>query len=117
MKRTTKNTQYNERNCQTCVVTVGGRYVQKSNEIYYCLSNELRNEKNDENIWHLSKITLPFPIDEGECIITHKKSETPKLIVLGGYRAGLMEQNLHIEFLLSDIIGNADTWNEFFNTQ
>ena len=89
-----------------------------SNEIYYCMSNDINN-KNSENdysieqrIWQLSLIKLPFALNRCQCIITDQKSKNPKLIILGGYNEYREMTDECFEYNLCDIVG-YDTFNRF----
>ena len=80
---------------------------RKSNEIYYCVSNDINNKNNSENqsIWRLSLIELPFLISACQCIITDKKNKNAKLIILGGKNQNYRETHAYLEYNLCDIIG------------
>ena len=98
------------------VVIVGG--VANTRElrqtIYFAVSNDLRDNKI-ENIWQQSNITLPYGLYHGSCIITHKSTNNPKLIILGGARKRKSEYSLtktYLEYDLLDILG-LDTFKRF----
>ena len=108
--------KYNEKTNQTLVVIVGGwddTTKEKSNEIYYCVSNDINNKNNnDQSIWQLSLIKLPFALCDCQCMITDKKNKNPKLIILGGRNETGNPTKAYFEYNLSDIIG-YDTFNRF----
>ena len=109
------NKKHNERSHQTLVVIVGGYDKSNnklSNEIYYCVSNDINNKNNNQSIWQLSVIKLPLVLCDCQCIITNKESRNPKLIVLGGESAIRMKTDIYLEYNLCDVIG-YDTFNRF----
>ena len=79
---------------------------QLSHEIYYCVSNDINitNNNDAQSIWQLSVIKLPFAMYGCQCVITNKKGNKPKLIILGGYNEDFAKTNACFEYNLCDII-------------
>ena len=93
---------------------VGGFNVKTnkmSNEIYYCVSNDI-NIKNNQSIWQLCLIKLPLVLSDCQCIITDQKSNNPKLIILGGNNENNNNIDTYLVYNLCDMIG-YDTFNHF----
>ena len=84
---------------------------EKSNEIYYCVSNHINNKSN-QSIWQASLIKLPLAIHACQCVITDQKSRNPKLIILGGVNQNYDSTDTYLEYNLCDII-SYDTFNRF----
>ena len=79
-----------------------------SNEIYYCVSNDINNKNSNENnqsIWQLSLIKLPFAINKCKAMIKDQKSKNPKLIILGGQTYSENHSDTYLEYNLNEIMG------------
>ena len=74
-----------------------------ADSIYYAVSTDINKNSDikNNNIWQKSEISLPYPLRECKCMITHQSTKYPKIIILGGYN----ETNIFLEFQLSHVIG------------
>ena len=86
-----------------------------SDEIYYCVSNDINIENSNENnqsIWQLSLIKLPFAIYKCQAMITDKKSNHPKLMILGCINQTWKRTDVCFKYNLCDVM-DSDRFNRF----
>ena len=91
--------------------------LKKVDTIYYAMSRDLCDDKN-KNVWQKSKITLPYALSHCKCMINHKNTSKPKLLILGGIdEEWNNETKTFLEFDLRNVIGNQTYFRFVFDSQ
>ena len=77
--------------------------VKYLNTIFYAFSDDLNNDDID-NIWLISDVKMPMGVVGCQCVILNDKN-TPKLHIIGGQDSSQTPLDLHLQYDLSQIIG------------